>query len=106
MVKSVLFCVAQIFFVLLCAMAFIYYDKAKLRSKVLAITIRLLLFLQAYSSILAGIFSFCFYIQTTEAKNLTKNYLTSENQNGIKNRTEMLQEAEAEAGKTHFYCKC
>ena len=86
-------------------MAFIYYDKAKLRSNSKAITIRLLLFLQAYSSILAGIFSFCFYIQTTEAKNLTKNYLTSENQNGNKNRTEMLQEAEAEAGKTHFYCK-
>ena len=84
-------------------MAFIYYDKAKLRSNSKAITIRLLLFLQAYSSILAGIFSFCFYIQTTEAKNLTKNYLTSENQNGIKNRTEMLQEAEAEEGKTHFY---
>ena len=76
-------------------MAFIYYDKARLRS-VLTSTIRLLLFLQAYSSILAGLFSFCFYIQSTEAKNLTKSYIS---ENG-KNHTEMLQKEEAEAGKT------
>ena len=73
-------------------MASYYHEKAKLRS-MLAVTIRLLLFIQAYSSIFAGILSFCFYIKSSEAKNFSK--ITS---NG-KNHTESLQEAEAEKGK-------
>ena len=75
------------------AMAFYYAKAVRLRS-ILAKTLTLLLFIQAYSSILAGILSFCFYVKSTEAKsNFSKNVVTSNE----KNNTQLLHEAEAEA---------
>ena len=74
-------------------MAFYNERAVRLRS-ILAKTLKLLLFIQAYSSILAGILSFCFYVKSTEAKsNFSKNVVTSNE----KNNTQLLHEAEAEA---------
>ena len=77
------------------AMAFYYAKAVRLRS-ILAKILTLLLFIQAYSSILAGILSFCLYVKSTEAKsNFSKNVVSSNE----KNNTQLLHEAEAETGK-------
>ena len=80
-------------------MAFYYAKTVRLRS-ILAKILTLLLFIQAYSSILAGILSFCFYVKSTEAKsNFSKNVVSSNE----KNNTQLLHEAEAETSKDNPY---